>query len=213
VFANTDLSTLNTTPTYPDRNYGILPLRQPRGATPNGDAYNRWFLLRCPDISAIDSTVEAVYDLSLSGACASAVIQSRVATLTGLIGISPLSAGQTLTITNAATGMLNNPLIVVSVTGPASCTVAAPFYSSSAPLVDANNGAIHWSITYPAPAGGAGLFVTAGDGLVSGVPFGFFAFDYTSLASGIYDAICSSVNNLVGEGVRWTLLVDPQLQS
>lgn len=60
----------NATPNYPDRLYpsattaGLksLPNRRPPGAMPNGDTGGRWFLLRCPDIGALDSTVAAVFD-------------------------------------------------------------------------------------------------------------------------------------------------------
>jgi hypothetical protein len=60
----------NAIPNYPDRAYmgsvaaGLksMPNRRPPGAMPNGDSYGRWFLLRCPDIGAIDSTVAAIFD-------------------------------------------------------------------------------------------------------------------------------------------------------
>lgn len=64
-----------------------------------------------------------------------------------------------------------------------------------------------------APSDGSGFFATKGDGLVAGVPFGIFAYDFASTADGVYNAIIGSVQNLVGQGIRWTLLVDSNLQS
>lgn len=55
-------------PSYPDRGYVADPStlvactgRRPPGAMPNFDAQGRWFLLRCPDISPIDSSSVPAY--------------------------------------------------------------------------------------------------------------------------------------------------------
>lgn len=48
-------------PNYPDRLYGTITARVPPGAMLNGDQYGRWFLLRAPDISLVDSTVASVF--------------------------------------------------------------------------------------------------------------------------------------------------------
>jgi len=62
-------------------------------------------------------------------------------------------------------------------------------------------------------SGASGWFATKGDGLVAGVPFGIFAYDFASASDGVYNAIIGSVQNLVGQGIRWTLLVDSNLTS
>lgn len=51
------------TPNYPDRNYVAIPARRPFGAMLFSDPYGRIFVLRVPDISAIDNTVAALYQL------------------------------------------------------------------------------------------------------------------------------------------------------
>lgn len=63
-------SNVQTVPNYPDRLYpsatpaGLLsiPNRRPPGAMLNGDSYARWFLLRVPDISQVDTDIAAVFD-------------------------------------------------------------------------------------------------------------------------------------------------------
>ena len=63
-----------------------------------------------------------------------------------------------------------------------------------------------------APADGSGFFLTKGDGIAGGAPFGGFLFEFASSSSDLYNAIIGSVTALIGEGIRWTLLVDSNLQ-
>ncbi len=68
--AGGSLGSPNETPQYPDRLYPIataagltsIPNRRPPGAFVNEDTFGRWFLLRAPDISAVDTTVAALFD-------------------------------------------------------------------------------------------------------------------------------------------------------
>ena len=60
VFALADSGGDLSTPNYPDRPGNLQ--RRPPGAMPNQDTYGRWFLLRAPDISSLDSELAAVFD-------------------------------------------------------------------------------------------------------------------------------------------------------
>lgn len=115
-------------PNYPDRLYpdatpgGLtsLPARRPPGCMP-ADPGGRWFLLRAPDISALDSTVGAFYD-------------------------------------------------------------------------DAGS------------SDGEGRFFADG----TGSDFTCF-YDFNSTATGVYNALIGAVNAIVGQSIRWSLYVDPNL--
>jgi hypothetical protein len=48
------------TPNYPDRPVSVL--RRPPGAMPNFDTHGRWFLLRAPDISSLNSKLASVFN-------------------------------------------------------------------------------------------------------------------------------------------------------
>jgi hypothetical protein len=60
IFATKDNGDDNATPNYPDR--PVNPQRRPPGAMPNADTYGRWFLLRAPDISSINSELAAIFN-------------------------------------------------------------------------------------------------------------------------------------------------------
>lgn len=53
----------NATPNYPDRYYALLPNRRPSGQVAFLSSYGRQFTLRVPEISLIDTTVSAAYQL------------------------------------------------------------------------------------------------------------------------------------------------------
>lgn len=60
VFSAYDSGDYYATPNYPDRPSNIN--RRPPGLMPNGSSYGRWFLLRVPDISAINNELASVFD-------------------------------------------------------------------------------------------------------------------------------------------------------
>lgn len=70
VFDHTTADDLHAGPQYPDRLYPdaapagapTIPNRRPPGAMANFDVFGRWFLLRVPDVSVIDSEIAGLYD-------------------------------------------------------------------------------------------------------------------------------------------------------
>lgn len=142
VFATADVGGANATPNYPDRIYpgavaaglASAPNRRPPGAMPNIDTCGRWFLLRVPDISALDTEIAAVFN-----------------------------------------GSQNEPTSGYEGAG----AVGGFFCGAGSTLTDQN---------------------------IS------FVFDFTSTTvDGVYNALVSAVNAIVGEGIRWDLIVDPAL--
>lgn len=122
----------NAVPNYPDRKYSTITNRRPMGAMINADEGGRWFFLRVPDISSIDSSVAAV------------------------------------------------------------------FQQGSPPAPPEN------------PPGGAGFWVgNPADGVnAQNITF---TQNITQTSSSIYQSIVDAVEAIRGQGVRWTLFVDPNL--
>jgi hypothetical protein len=196
----------NIVPNYFDRLYeslasvlpvalgpGVLPIpnRRPPGAMLNADPVGRWFLLRVPDIGAVDSSVAAMYPGTLD------VWNATQAYLFGAT-ISVITSAGTLIFRQTALG------------GTSGSSVPAFPTTSGATVAD---GPLTWTCLGPAPAAPAvadastGLFLGGG---TSGTNTTFL-YAITSTVNDIYNAVIGAVDPLIGQGVRWAMIVDPSL--
>lgn len=217
VFAIADNGTSACTPNYPDRPTSLE--RKPPGAMPNVDTYGRWFLLRAPDISSLNNEMTATYDQVVvtitggGGTGATAVATVVNGSVSGILvtkGGSGYSTTPTVTITaglgSGATA--ETELIIGGVI--ASIFLLTPG-SGYAPVDNEPTSGLE-------TAASAGAFFVGGLGGTGGgsnlvtdqnVSF-IFNFTATTVDD-VYNALIASVNNAVGAGIRWDLVVDPYL--
>lgn len=203
LFSLTDVDA-GAVPNYPDRYYPdnppsgqgavvagatSVPNRRPPGAMLNPDTSGRWFLLRAPDVSGVDGNVAAIYD---------SILDSWAASTTFAFGqrIQPATPN--------GFGYLCSSPGVSSSSPPNFPTVAGQTVT---------DGSVVWTCLGPAPFGplpnSDGFFL--GSGTNTADQNCTFLFNYSATADEIYNSLANAVSNAVGQGVRWTMIVDPTL--
>ncbi len=199
---------------------------------PNFDTYGRWFLLRAPDISSLDSELAACFDVAQaliapgigSPALAQAVITNGSLTAvnilqggssyggttvavnivagigSGAVATGHISGGtvQFVTISNGGSGyapMQNEPY-TIGVGYSEDPTSVGGFFCGGL-----GGAAQAW---WPIPLSGGSALVT--DQNVS------FVFNFTATTvDAVYNSMIAAVNNAVGAGIRWDLVIDSQM--
>ena len=181
-----------STPNYPDRNYAGIPNRRPTGCQANGDSYGRWFLLRVPDISGIDSAISAAYWTVPD------VWQP----------LTVYSYGQLVQAFPA-----NGFVYQCTLAGQSGSLIFPPTFPTTigATCTD-NGGLVQWTCIAATPYAPlpSSLGNFAGSGLTANA---LYAFDVSATADEVYDAVVAAVEGLRMHSVRWTLLADPNLAS
>jgi hypothetical protein len=199
---------------------GYTQYRRPPGAMPNPDSYGRWFLLRTPDISVVDSEIAAAYDVIYltfvggGGTGATAVVSSITnGVITGVV------------LTSGGTGYTTNPTIsITSATGSGAVIIVNALAGSAVSQIYVQQGGSGYAPLDNEPQSGAetvssvGGFFCGGLGGTGGGSFNptdqnitnVFNFDAVTV-DGIYNSLISAVNAAVGASIRWDLVADPQL--
>lgn len=205
VFLASDGGGPNMVPNYPDRRYPgatlpagttALPNRRPPGAMVSSEPYGRWFLLRAPDISSVDSTIASVYPNVLDT----------------WQGTTPYLFGAKIAPGN---GLVYRQTQLSGTSGGGSPVFPTVVGQS------VNDGTVTWTCLGPVQAvpvttdGTTGFFVgRTSDGVTGNNPLNTtYIFAITSTVSDIYAALVGSVDAMLGQGTRWSLLVDPSLTS
>ena len=221
VFASADNGSFNCAPNYIDRPQSYN--RGAPGAMPNVDTYGRWFLLRAPDISSLDSELAASYDVAEaligpstgSPAIAQAIITNGSLTAVNILQGGTLYSGSTVAVTISA-GMGSGAVATGHISGGAVQFVTISNGGSGyAPM---QNEPFALTPGLPETSTSVGGFFCGGLGGTGGGSANVtdqnisFVFDFTATTvDAVYNSLISAVNNAVGAGIRWDLVVDSQL--
>lgn len=195
---------LGATPNYPDRYYpdnppsgqgapvvGAMQIanRRPSGAMLNPDTGGRWFLLRVPDISGVDSNIASLFD---------SILDTRANSTSYVFGQRVLPATP-----NGYGYLCSTP----------GTTNSSPPTFPTVPGQTVTDGTVVWTCLEVAPfaplPASDGNFL--GSGTVTTDQNCTFLFNYSATADEIYNSLANAVSNALGQGVRWDLIVDPSL--